>query len=350
MVFMPEIKSFNDKSLKKFPGSAVFEITPYCNFKCKHCYVNTRIVPSLCDNRPVFSLDEYKNIIDQLEQLGVIFLNLTGGEPLLRNDFFEIWKYAYNKGIKLSVFTNASLINENHISLFKNYPGHIQISLYGYKKETYFNLTGVEIKEKVYDSINLLINNNIKFHISYIANKLTIDDLNDAKKFFLEKAPFTTYSIIDPHFNEYLYSKDIRLPIDTTVELILEENKEELQKIIDRSNGKKRGEKFYTCQNSLKGIYITPYLEYSFCSYGRNILSLDLRKLSVAECITSMKQTTDNQKKEFAASVNCQKCQASIFCLSCPASAKVFKNDMRSKVDYYCIIAHKLYQKLKKCK
>lgn len=66
--------------------SALFEITPKCNFKCVHCYVgNDRIIS------PILSFEEIIKIIDILYDNGILFLTFSGGDPFTRKDFKDIY-------------------------------------------------------------------------------------------------------------------------------------------------------------------------------------------------------------------------------------------------------------------
>jgi len=106
---------------KRIPFEFDLEVTARCNFDCRHCYVN---VPA--DDRDVqqreLSLEEISTIADQAVDLGALWCLVTGGEPLLRRDFNELYLILKRKGLLLSVFTNASLVTKEHVKLFREYP------------------------------------------------------------------------------------------------------------------------------------------------------------------------------------------------------------------------------------
>ena len=67
---------------------------------------------------------------------------VTGGETLLRPDFPEIYLALKRKGLLVSVFTNATLVNKEHVALFKKYPPRdIEVTVYGVTRETYEAVT-----------------------------------------------------------------------------------------------------------------------------------------------------------------------------------------------------------------
>ncbi len=85
-----------------------WNLTYKCNLLCKHCYINA----SPKGNEGL-STDEALNLVDQMAELKIPLLILSGGEPLLRRDFFEIAQRASSYGIKLALSTNGTLITRD---------------------------------------------------------------------------------------------------------------------------------------------------------------------------------------------------------------------------------------------
>jgi radical SAM protein with 4Fe4S-binding SPASM domain len=117
------------------------ELTARCNLNCRHCYIN---LPA--NDKPAqrneLSLAELGDIAEQAVKLGAMWCLLTGGEPLLRDDFAEIYMLLKRKGLLVSVFTNATLVRPEHVGLFKKYPPRdIEVTIYGASKETYERVT-----------------------------------------------------------------------------------------------------------------------------------------------------------------------------------------------------------------
>lgn len=99
--------------------SMVMDLTARCNNDCVHCYINRAAHDQKAMEKEL-SIDEIKSITAQAVDLGVLWILLSGGEPLLRPDFPEIYTHLKKQGIFVSVFTNASLVTDSHIRLFKN--------------------------------------------------------------------------------------------------------------------------------------------------------------------------------------------------------------------------------------
>lgn len=117
-------------------GGATYEITETCNYQCVHCYLGDK-------RRDILNLREKKRLIDIIESAGCLWLRFTGGEPLMDRHFAQIYRYAHEKGLLVTVLTNLSLLNApNIIQIFSDCPPHrIAASLYGATQASYERLT-----------------------------------------------------------------------------------------------------------------------------------------------------------------------------------------------------------------
>lgn len=88
------------------PRLVALELTGRCNLRCVHC----RASASLKEGKDELSLEEVKSIIDDIASFSKPILILTGGEPLVRKDIFEIASYASGKGLRVVLGTNGTLI------------------------------------------------------------------------------------------------------------------------------------------------------------------------------------------------------------------------------------------------
>ncbi|MBQ4244555.1 MAG: radical SAM protein, partial [Clostridia bacterium] len=136
----------------RIPLGVTFELTSRCNFSCRMCYVHS----TDCNiNKPLeLSAGQWIEIAQKAKDAGALFVLITGGEPLVRDDFAEIYEAIAKMGFVISVNTNGSLIDEKILDLFtKNRPNRVNVSLYGADGETYKKLCGVDAYEKVTGNI-----------------------------------------------------------------------------------------------------------------------------------------------------------------------------------------------------
>jgi len=123
------------------PHLVSYAITQQCNLKCKHCYSDASDRPA----RGELSTSETKMLLDSLADWGIHLLIFDGGEPLCREDFFEIAKYASDKRMRIVVGSNGTLIDAETAEKMKDVGVQaVQISIDGAKPETHDSFRGEE--------------------------------------------------------------------------------------------------------------------------------------------------------------------------------------------------------------
>lgn len=119
------------------PLTALIELTHRCNLRCRQCYVAH-------DKGPELSTDEVIKLIDQLEAEGTLYLNLTGGEILLRTDIWEIISYARARHFAVGLLTNGNLIDEAAADRIADLGVlFVGVSVYAHRAELHDAVTGV---------------------------------------------------------------------------------------------------------------------------------------------------------------------------------------------------------------
>lgn len=117
-------------------GKASWEINLGCNFGCKHCYLGVKEFSGL-------PLDQKFRLLDIMREAGVLFLQITGGEPTIDKDFQEAYRYAYSLGMMLTISTNASrLWDKSLLAMFEECPPYrVVVSVYGATERNFDALT-----------------------------------------------------------------------------------------------------------------------------------------------------------------------------------------------------------------
>lgn len=128
--------------------SAMFELTYRCSEKCIHCYNegatrNDKEVSTRGD-RVELTLDEYKRLIDELYDQGLMKVCLTGGDPFSKSFVWELIDYLYNKGIAFDVFTNGQRIVDDVEKLANYYPRLVGVSIYSGIPDVHDSITRIE--------------------------------------------------------------------------------------------------------------------------------------------------------------------------------------------------------------
>ncbi len=129
----------------KVPLSGTFELSPVCNFSCRMCYVRKTPQEVRAHSRQMFTLEDWRRIAHEAREAGMLYLLLTGGEPLLWPDFWTLYDELIDMGFLISINTNGSLIDEKAICHFTRKPPlKVNITLYGASDATYRELCGVD--------------------------------------------------------------------------------------------------------------------------------------------------------------------------------------------------------------
>ncbi len=138
------------------PIAGNFELTPRCNFNCKMCYVH--LSSKEVEKRgKELTADQWLNIAEKAKEQGMMFLLLTGGEPLIRKDFLYIYRELKKMGFMISINSNGSLIKGEILECFKeNPPYRLNISLYGGSDSTYERLCGRAEYTRVINNIKAI--------------------------------------------------------------------------------------------------------------------------------------------------------------------------------------------------
>ena len=160
--------------MSRTPYAGGFELTPLCNLDCKMCYVHLKAGQM---DRSLLTGEQWKQIIGQAIENGLIRADLTGGECLTHPDFKEIYLYLLSQGIKVTVLTNGALLNDEYIRFFSEYkPELIQITLYASTRKGYIEVTGHDVFEQIVESIKRIRDSGIPLRITVTPNRYMRND------------------------------------------------------------------------------------------------------------------------------------------------------------------------------
>lgn len=161
---------------RKFPLRIVaWELTRSCNLACLHCRAQST------KNRDINELttDECKSLIDAISSFSSPIVILTGGEPLLRSDIFEIIEHGNKKGLHIVLATNGSLISREVAKRIKELKvKRVSLSLDGKDKESHDTLRGVNgCFEIVIEAAKILKDEEIPFQINTTVTSINIGEI-----------------------------------------------------------------------------------------------------------------------------------------------------------------------------
>jgi radical SAM protein with 4Fe4S-binding SPASM domain len=169
---MDLLTEMNQKALDLgIPISVHLDITYRCNERCVHCYLDH-------DDHGEMTTAEIKDILTQFADAGVFFLTLSGGEVLMRRDFFEIVEHARSLMLNVKVKTNAVMIHEKQAKRLRELGvEQIQISVYSHRPEVHDAITKLpgSLKRTV-AAIRFLQSQGLKVTVANVLMKPNLSD------------------------------------------------------------------------------------------------------------------------------------------------------------------------------
>lgn len=179
------------------PKIIFFETTSSCNLNCVHC---RRSDISNNSNKDL-STDEIYHIIDSISDYAKPMFILSGGEPLVRDDIFDIVNYAQNKGLQIALATNGTLIDEEMaLKIKESGIRRVSVSLDGASAQTHDSIRKIDgAFDRSLKGIENLKANGISFQLNFTIIKDNQSEIEDVYKLAIElKADALHYFLLVP--------------------------------------------------------------------------------------------------------------------------------------------------------
>jgi radical SAM protein with 4Fe4S-binding SPASM domain len=336
-------KVHSASSKKRIPFDVGLDLTYRCNNRCVHCYCN---LPA--DDKQALqdelTTEEVKNLLDELASMGSLWLLITGGEPLLRPDFEEIYLHAKKKGFIITLFTNGTLINERIVRLLSQCPPfYLEISLYGATRDTYEKITRVQGSYgRCIDGIKRIVNAAIKLNLKTMALTINKNEIEAIDKMALELGckfrfdPMLHKRIDDKRssdYQKYRISPEDIIKLDKMFPRRMEEWHDFCNKFVKEPI---KDDKLYKCGAGINTIHINPY----GIAMGCAMMGMDgfsSREHSLKWIWDKGIPSIINQKKNFP--LPCDNCSLISLCGQCAPWSILENGDVKKEVTYLCEIA-----------
>ncbi len=318
-----------------FPIAGSLELTLRCNVRCRHCYI---LYPGATTGE--MSTDEVKAILNRLADQGVLFLLLTGGEIFARCDFREIYLHAKRLGFLLTLFTNATLIDEDTADFLAEWPPRrIEVTIYGHTEETYEKVTGVRGSfARFRRGVELLRARNLPLALKTVAMKTNRHEFEDIKAWAEGLGvPFRFDAVINPRLDGGTGVLDERLEPEDVVRLdgVSNAHREHYQRLMDKAQQRPRSGKAFTCGAGIKTFHVDPRGQLHPCMMWR-ATPYDFKAGTIEGWHThlaALRETT------VPADSGCRSCAHHLGCNNCAATSALENHGVPGKpVGYYCQI------------
>jgi radical SAM protein with 4Fe4S-binding SPASM domain len=332
-----------------------YELTARCNNYCRHCYINLPANDKSAKEREL-SLAEITNIVDQAVELGAMWCLLTGGEPLLRGDFSDIYMMLKRKGLLVTVFTNATLIRTEHIALFKKFPPRdIEVTIYGASRESYERVTRRPGSFAGFmKGLDALLDAGVRVRLKAMALRSNLDDMEAIAKF--GRARTKDFFRYDPllhlrYDNDPVLNNEIRQERITPQEVVTLERADvqrfgAMQKncdtFINQDFNRIGCNHLFHCGAGTSGFNIGYDGTFRLCS---SLLApgttVNLREMPLREAWEKFIPVVRDLRSHNLQYLNtCCRCAIVNLCYHCAAHAYLETGAMDGETTYFCEVAH----------
>jgi len=342
------------KSGSPLLGRLVMELTERCNSNCIHCWTNLPADDLEAKNKEL-NTDEIKRILKEAVSLGCMTARFTGGEPFLRDDFEELYVFARRIGLKVLIFTNATLITPHFAELFSQIPPleKIEVTVYGMRKESYESITRISGSfELAWQRINLLLEKKIPFVVKGALlppNKSEIDEFESwaATIPWMDKPPsFSMFFDLrcrrDSRKNAAI--RKLRVTPEEGLQFLSRRRDryiKEMQEFCSKFT-QPPGKKLFSCGSGMRCGYVDAYGNFQPCMMLRHPDTVyNLKNGSLKDALVNFFPKMREMKAinpEYLA--RCAKCFLNGLCDQCPAKSWVEHGTLDTPVEYLCEIAH----------
>ena len=329
---------------RRVPAEVSIEITHRCPLECQHCYNNLPMSDSDARRREL-SFVEHVRLLDELVDLGCLWILYTGGEIFARKDFLEIYTEAKKRGFLITLFTNGTMITPRIADHLVEYrPFNIEITIYGATRETYEALTRIPGSfDRCMNGIRLLVERGLPLKLKTVPTSINFHEVYEMKRFAEQDlgVEFKFDPLVNPRTDcsqsplavrltpEQAVTLEFRDPVRRAAYARLAES--ELAANLPPST------KRYTCGGGHNGCAVDPNGRMTICVLSHRD-GYDLRS-------GSFQQGWDGVLKEIRTANNkretiCTNCRITSLCGMCAANGELEGNDAETPVDFLCQVAH----------
>ena len=337
------------RDVPRLPLEGNLDLTYRCNNNCRHCWL--RIPSDSREKENELTFDEIKEIVDEARNMGCRKWSISGGEPMLRPDFADIFDYITKISVSYSLNTNGSLITPEIARLMKR-KGNKMVALYGSTADVHDHITRRQGSfVSTMQGISYLKEAGVGFTLQLVPMRDNYHDFKDMVDLAKTQSPLWRTGAAwlflsacgDPEKNREII--DQRLDPKEVIELDKPNLSHQKWAEYDENHRYAHQERedplFASCVALRRDFHIDPYGHMSFCCYVKvKDLRYDLRQGDFAECwerfIPSLADRVTGGKEYRD---NCGSCELRSECRWCPVYGYLEHRRFSAKVEYLCAVA-----------
>ena len=322
---------------------AQLELTYRYNLHCRHCYTDPYNSKEFFPRE--LALDEIHRLLDEMQQIGIVWLNLTGGDIFMHPQFFEIYEAAVGKGFLLQLYTNGTLFTKDTIERLQQMPPFtIDISCHSVTEEPFDWFTQVPGSFRSFiRGLELLKDSGLPFALKTKAmnwNRGAMPAIRQFVESFGQEFGFTTS--LSPRLNGDLSSLTYRVAAGDVVALHEDERAADGDKErcgLSTDLPAPGTDRLYRCGCGTDTIHINAWGELGACTlqYERRV---SLRAHPLADAIELLFREIRGLR--YQGDSSCLTCDVHTFCDKKPSDARWECGTAEAPIPYDCDVAHAL--------
>jgi radical SAM protein with 4Fe4S-binding SPASM domain len=331
----------------RFPVEVSIEVTRRCPLECLHCYNNLPMNDAGA-RRAELTLDEHRRLLDELAELGTLWLLYTGGEVFARPDFLDIYRTAKSKGFLITLFTNGTLITPRVADALAEWrPFAVEITLYGATKQTYEALTQIPGSfEKCMRGIQELMERKLPLKLKTVPTTVNLHEVYAMKRFAEEElgVEFKFDPLVNPRIDCSSSPLGVRLSPEEVVALDFHDPHREHEyrrmAVNDASLGsgsKTKAGQVYSCGGGVNSFAVDPGGRLTICVLSHRD-TYEWRKGSARDAWENFFPRVRQKPK--TRPTKCDDCRIQSLCGMCPANGELENGDAEEPVEFLCQVAH----------
>ncbi len=331
---------------QRVPFSGSLALTHRCNLECVHCYARERSDRDAA--RPELTAGQWLEIIADIKEAGCLFLLLTGGEPLRRDDFPEIYSFARRNGFLVTLFTNATLVGDSILSLFRDLPPRlVEVSIYGASAGTHDRITGIPGSfARAMEGIEALQSEGIPVRLKSVLMTLNDDDFPAIEDLARSRGiKFRFDPAIFPSLAGDRGPLDLRVPPGRAVDLEMADpdRTREWREFYRSFREEPTGDGLFNCGSGVNTFHIDPR--------GRLFPCLMVRNAGYDLCPGRFQDGWGQAFHDFRKAMpdarsSCRGCEKKLLCGYCPGFFEMENGSETSPSEYMCAIGQHRFAKL----
>ncbi len=330
------------------------ELTYRCPIHCLHCYADC--YNNAASSKNELSTADVKCLMDNLYSAGCLWFTFTGGDPMVRADFVELYEYAKDKGFIFSVMTSLAVLTDEMLDVMaKKPPFAIDMTLNGVTEETYERISQVKGSfDRVMRNIDKVREAGLPLKMKTLLSKNNIHEVDAIKAFVESKGlTFSPSTLIFARLNGDKEPCKHRLSPEEVIKLDYPdaecgvESKKKPAKIDPEFEITPGDDRFYRCAIGNWQWHINPSGRLNICSCVREP-SYDILNGDVKEGVRFLSEHVKGRR--FSKDGECKTCKIWHMCHSCPGKAQLETGDEEAPVDYFCDLAKKQAENMTRLK